>query len=198
MSGYEELEQNRFCLSRVGLCKKNINTTSQPPHSLHLHQTRPSLALPQHLHTSLRRCRRRTLQQSNMRVSLQPSFSLNIVALVFPVKFAAAQSSTASFVYPNPGTSPASQLTINLFDFIHFEWTSNYEQAFLYIWYDDGKGDGIVDKCTLHLYEVTNSSPLLNDGCATNGMHSQGLYRDIDTNGRLEYSPSEQSDYYRN
>ncbi|KNG48034.1 hypothetical protein TW65_04939 [Stemphylium lycopersici] len=88
----------------------------------------------------------RTLQQSNMRVSLQPSFSLNIVALVFPVKFAAAQSSTASFVYPNPGTSPASQLTINLFDFIHFEWTSNYEQAFLYIWYDDGKGDGIVDK----------------------------------------------------
>jgi hypothetical protein len=59
---------------------------------------------------------------------------------------AATQSSSASFLYPDPTSSV---LAINAFDVLHIKWMSNYDRAFLYLWCDDDSGTGAQIECML-------------------------------------------------
>lgn len=61
--------------------------------------------------------------------------------------FVSAQVSTASFAYPPPGTGTTPQLIINVVDTITFQWTSNFNSAFLWVFCDEGKGPLLCKLC---------------------------------------------------
>jgi hypothetical protein len=59
-----------------------------------------------------------------------------------------AQSSTASFAFPIKPTGTVKALTIDVVDTVVLEWTSNFQDAWLWLFCDTGTpGSPSVKKC---------------------------------------------------
>ncbi|KAF2821198.1 hypothetical protein CC86DRAFT_110373 [Ophiobolus disseminans] len=72
----------------------------------------------------------------------QDVLKTSLVALACLFSVAVAQPSTVSFAYPPQVTGTTPLLIINVVDTITFQWTSNYQKAYLWVFCDEGTPGG--------------------------------------------------------